>query len=752
MKIIQKLLFTSLVDNAQEDRDLEELDRVFNNGVISKQYDLTDYASIVHSSKYADSHADTKQLEKLLALIDIKNNGQKAEDELQENDDNKYDDKATREKDSTNIKAIEAIICREADDILPGQPCYKPAKFGIKGGVNFTLRKFDIPKWIFTAIHNNNVDHLGVATPLMMDNYIQRFQTLMWVEEAQQQIEMRKYDMYDVLLGKHEDFFVIEVPGLAEGRPSLLRGDRLIVRSEHRGEQNEGYIYEVREKDILFKLHETLHSASQDGLRYIVQFLSSRTPFRRCHHAVLQYKEMPGLRHLIFPFPRDVIPEPLVHVKDLENVEEFPCYNNQLNTYQRRAVMNVLRAQSRPAPYIIFGPPGTGKTVTMVEAILQVYKRAKDFKLLVCANSNSSADILARRIKASGVVKEGELIRVSAFYRMEKLVPPDLEDVTKDTDSIDSYTYEKCRVVVTTCIQAGSLYNYKDKFDFVFIDEAGHASEPEALVPVGLINRGGCCVLAGDPHQLGPICVSRVADQYGLGTSFLERLCRRSIYERNHFKNNRMDYNGRYITKLRICYRCDPRVLSISNKMFYDGDLKFVNKTPDRWLELLKVDNPLIFHCVKGRDRREYTNPSWFNPSESIRCLTYVKRLYDSGLRSDQLGIITPYRRQIDKLNLLFESCNLEKCKIATMEEFQGDERDIIIISTVRTREKKIDFDKKFQLGFLFNPRRFNVAVSRAKWLVIVVGDPQILTRDPYWNSYIETAHNFGDIDNRVQS
>lgn len=736
LKIIRNLLSDSPTrsdesDNGDEisDADQEDTDQ------------LEDYATIVHSSKYADSNSNTEQLEKLLALIDIKS---------EQNDEGTLTE-AQRTEEEERIKnkvSIESIICRDSDEILPGQPCYRPAKFGKQGGVCFNLRKFDIPRYIFRAIAANNVECLHLTEPLGPHNYVKKFQTLLWVEEAQQSLEMERYTMCNVMLGKLEDFFVLEIAGLAEGRPSLLRGDRLIVRSDNRSSYYEGYIYEVREKDILFKLHEQLHTTLMDGLRFTVDFMSSRTPFRRSHHGVLQFKERAGVKEIVFPLYNHDKPGPLVRLRHEENETNFPCFNTKLNVYQRRAILNVLRAESRPAPYIIFGPPGTGKTVTMVEAILQVYARTSVHKILVCANSNASADLLASRIKTSSVMKgEKELIRVSAFYRMEKLVPPDLEDITIDMDGLDARSYEQCRVVVTTCIQSGSLYEFKDKFDFVFIDEAGHASEPEALIPIGLLNRGGCCVLAGDPHQLGPICVSRVADQHGMGTSMLERLCRRSLYERNHLNSdNKVDYNNRYITKLRICYRCDARVLSINNELFYDNDLKYVNTTPQHWMDAMKVDHPLVFHCVKGRDRREYTNPSWFNPAEAIRCLSYVKRLYDSGLRASQLGIITPYRRQIDKMNLLFESCNLEKCKIATMEEFQGDEREIIIVSTVRTREKIIDLDRKFQLGFLFNPRRFNVAVSRAKWMVIVVGDRRILERDHCWSRYIKRAHNFEDV------
>lgn len=730
LNLFSRFTDTVSLDNDQPDDLDEELDKVDETKITK----IEDYLSIVNSSKYADSNSNTQELEKLLSLIDVK-----------KDEDAKVEEELARELE--NKVSIESIICRVADEVLPGQPCYQPAKFGKEGGRNFNLGKFDVPRWIMHAIRENDIDRLNTNSELDMDNYVKRFQTLLWMEEAQQAVEMRRYDMDSVMLGKHEDFFVLEVPGLAEGRPSLLRGDRLILRSPRRQSYYEGYIYEVREKDILFKLHENLHLSPMDGLCFDIQFLNSRTPFRRSHHGVCQYNERSDFPRIVFPFPRggDCDSLPLIPLDPALSEESLPTVNKRLNIYQKRAILSVLRARSRPAPYIIFGPPGTGKTVTLVEAVLQVYLRQKDLRILVCANSNASADLCAKRIKDSGVIADKELLRVSAFYRMEKLIPPELVSITREMDMIDCHLYTQSRIVVTTCIQAGSLYEFNDRFDYIFIDEAGHASEPEVMIALGLLHRNGCVVLAGDPRQLGPICVSRAADECGLGLSMLERLSRRSIYQKNSLRNNKMDYNETYITKLRICYRCDERVLTINNELFYDNDLQFINKTPNMWMDLFHVNKPLIFHSVNGRDRREFTNPSWFNPAEAVRCLSYAKRLYDSGLKVDQLGIITPYRRQIEKLNLLFDSCQLPRCKIATMEEFQGDEREVIIISTVRTREKRMDFDLKFRLGFLFNPRRFNVAISRAKWLVIVIGDPRILSRDPHWTRFMEDAHKFED-------
>lgn len=275
-------------------------------------------------------------------------------------------------------------------------------------------------------------------------------------------------------------------------------------------------------------------------------------------------------------------------------------------------------------------------------------------------------------------------------------------------------------------------------FDYVFIDEAGHAQEPEALIALSLIKMNGASVIAGDPFQLGPIVLSQLANDFGLGKSLLERLFDELIDKKNQ------EFDERFITKLNISYRSDERVMMINNRLFYDNELRFVKKTPQKWLSLFDIDYPLMFCEVKGKEMREYLNPSWFNPKEAITCLAYINQLYRAGLQSHELGFITPYRQQMNKMNTLFSVTNLPKCKFGTLEEFQGLEREVIIISTVRTEKKNLELDKKFHLGFLNQEKRFNVGISRAKWLVIVVGDPDILKLDARWSEYMEICKQNG--------
>ena len=231
------------------------------------------------------------------------------------------------------------------------------------------------------------------------------------------------------------------------------------------------------------------------------------------------------------------------------------------------------------------------------------------------------------------------------------------------------------------------------------------------------------------------------------------------------------------ITKLIRNYRSHARILDIPNATFYNGDLiaeadmtrshRFVD-----WEHLPKRGFPIIFHGVEGEDMREANSPSWFNPDEAQYVKMYVDLLV-KGTRKNrcmakEIGIITPYHRQVQKIRKILEAHGYGNCKVGSVEEFQGSERPVIILSTVRSTVDFIQFDQKHkvrigvviglssyciyivgacltqpcqllqQLGFLANEKRFNVALTRAQSLLIMIGNPFTLENDSNWNSMIE--------------
>ena len=152
---------------------------------------------------------------------------------------------------------------------------------------------------------------------------------------------------------------------------------------------------------------------------------------------------------------------------------------------------------------------------------------------------------------------------------------------------------------------------------------------------------------------------------------------------------------------------------------FLDG----VNLLPNR-------DFPVLFFGIQGCDEREGNNPSWFNRIEASKVVEVIRRLTATGnLSEEDIGVITPYQQQVIKLKNTLESFDMTDIKVGSVEQFQGQEKKVIIISTVRSTIKQNEFDRTYCLGFLSNPRRFNVAVTRAISLLVIIRNPYIINK-----------------------
>jgi len=204
------------------------------------------------------------------------------------------------------------------------------------------------------------------------------------------------------------------------------------------------------------------------------------------------------------------------------------------------------------------------------------------------------------------------------------------------------------------------------------------------------------------------------------------------------------------VVKLLRNYRSHPTIIDFPSERFYDGELEAFGEpsSVNSCLELeplVKDEYPVIFHAVEGQDMREASSPSFFNPEEVLQVKLFVQQLIADNhpvprIEPAHIGIITPYRAQCTKLRTALRPFASE-IKIGSVEEFQGDERRVIIITTVRSSRDYINYDLRHTLGFVANPRRFNVAVTRAKALLIIVGNPLVLGLDPLWRSYLNSVH-----------
>ncbi|KAL7884849.1 hypothetical protein AOLI_G00076190 [Acnodon oligacanthus] len=601
-----------------------------------------------------------------------------------------------------------------------------------------------------------------LESPLSFHNYAERFQILLYLEESQMHVDIKSYNKEDVTMKKDtysKKLLVLKVPGVTENRPSVLRGDHLLLtKSKDLHLQHvtkyKGYVHRVELDQLKLGFSSRFLASFIDDMKFCVEFTVNRLLIRLQHRAV-QLAVQHKLEEVLFPTGSKSMA-----VKVELSLRLFDRSLEQ-NFEQYTAVCNIVAGVSRPAPYLVFGPPGTGKTVTMVEAIKQVEKSDVDVHILACAPSNSAADQLCEKLLHH--VDSYKVYRMYACSRDPELVPPDLQNSCNlkgemyefpSKEELMEYT-----IIVTTVCTAGRLVTGGlpvGHFTHIFVDEAGHAVESEAIIGIAGLLRAetGQLVLAGDPKQLGPILRSPIAIKYGLGLSLLARLMTKNPL----YRKGETGFNTRYVTKLLRNYRSHKSILKIPNEMFYDGELQpfadeFSTSLYCNWEHLPKRGFPVIFHGVPGKDERESNSPSFFNTSEIVVVVSYLKKLLLSQAKKGiakisprDIGVITPYRKQVEKLRKAIRTCDkelkayrsIEELKVGSVEEFQGQERRVIIVSTVRSTNEYIKIDKDFNIGFLNNEKRFNVAMTRARSLLIVVGNPIILSSDSTWSRFIE--------------
>ncbi|GFP84059.1 probable RNA helicase sde3 [Phtheirospermum japonicum] len=616
----------------------------------------------------------------------------------------------------------------------------RPSKGSNRGKYKIRLDDYTIPSQIREMVNNQQIPDV-VGEGLNDKNYSSFFKTLLAMEEIHLEEDMRAYDMECVVLKRKRNMFLtLEVPGLAEKRPSLVNGDFILAKLANEdqtgNEAYQGYIHRVEAEEIYLMFDHKFHNNHRDTNLYNVQFTYNRNGMRRLYQAVETAESLN--KDFLFP-PESSKTRP-------EHTTLLVPITCTLNVEQMIAIETIFARKGGP-PYLIHGPPGTGKTMTLIEAILQIYKSKKNARILVCAPSNAAADhILERLLNEKSVkIQKKDIFRLNAFTRPYEDVSPAHIEFCFVEDFLfkcpPRWDLVKFRIIISTYTSASLLYVEGVKrghFSYFFLDEAGQASEPETMVPLSnLYSEDSMVILAGDPMQLGPVVFSRDAEQSGLGTSYLQRLFECKLYG----KGNESDEN--LMTKLVRNYRTHEAILRLPSELFYDGELMPCKEENASFLEswediLPNKEFPLIFMGIQGCDEREGSNPSWFNRIEASKVVEMIKLLIEQkGMVEDDIGVITPYRQQVSKIRGALESLGWGNIKVGSVEQFQGQERQVIIISTVRSTIKHNEFDKAHYLGFLSNPRRFNVAITRARSLLVVIGNPHILCKDPNWSDLL---------------
>ncbi len=446
-------------------------------------------------------------------------------------------------------------------------------------------------------------------------------------------------------------------------------------------------------------------------------------------------------------------------------------YQKALNESQQEAVKNMVWSQDFS---IIHGPPGTGKTSTLVEGIVQMVKNGTK-KILVTAASNMAVDHLAEKIDEAGiqVVRIGNFAKVSeklqrltldakaqeygndkeikrlkkqaseyqnmahkykrSFGRSEreqrKALFNEAYKLLDEVDKLKNYgteqVYNQVKVVCCTLVASATQVPKSIDFEAVIIDEAGQALEPACWIPI--INAKKI-ILAGDHLQLPPTIKSTEALKKGFSTTLFEKLV-------ENFPNK--------VTLLNTQYRMNEAIMACINEHFYENKLIASVIVKDRTLE----EKPKItfFDTAGASFDEENEGTSLKNEKEAnilIQILTNELETLNS--KNISVGIISPYKTQIEniknkvKAENLIEKYNEVYFKINTVDSFQGQESDLIIISLVRSNDKG-------EIGFLADLRRMNVALSRAKKRLIVIGDSATLSYQPFYLNLINHFEKNGE-------
>jgi superfamily I DNA and/or RNA helicase len=432
----------------------------------------------------------------------------------------------------------------------------------------------------------------------------------------------------------------------------------------------------------------------------------------------------------------------------------------RLNESQNAAMNGILAADDIA---VVHGPPGTGKTTTLVESVVQLLREEK--QVMVCAPSNAATDHLAKSLYARGlkVVRIGNLAKVESdntaltldvliqqekdfkqirelkkraielrkmggkykrnFGREEseqrKLIFNESKNLSKEARELENYLVEKvlgdAQVIACTLIGSSSDYLQGRKFSTVIIDEAGQGIEPAVWVPILKADK---VVMAGDPYQLPPTVKSVDAERQGLSVTLLEKAIQR--------------HDAVFL--LRTQYRMNTLIMEFSNRKFYHGQLEAHPSVAEWHIE----SSPQVVEFVDTagcgfEEQASEESSSRCNPEEAR-----LLRLHFDQLAPDtslSVGVISPYRAQVELLQETF--ADVSQVSVNTIDSFQGQERDVIYMSLARSNPKS-------EIGFLKDYRRMNVAMTRARKKLVIIGDSATLGNDRFYGDFLSYAEEIG--------
>ncbi|KAI9773275.1 MAG: hypothetical protein M1839_002187 [Geoglossum umbratile] len=694
----------------------------------------------------------------------------------------------------------------------------------------------------------------GNLPPLTPQSYAAYFAYLLSREQKAQDTEAKSYNLYltgFVPIDYTSPFFSVAVPGLREDAPKVLLGDSVLVRQVRIDASGEPWGMRAwispgggRERGLPapgftgYEHRAVVWGVDRTGERLLVrvdglvgeQWIFNvvfdvpvwRTFERwwravddvgglleQCHQVGNGYSSDAGseglrdsamdrewVRRMLFPEETDGV----VQMGLPQGVFAGKWFDRRLNYEQMKSTDSVRRQDYGSIPFLISGPPGTGKTKTIVEIALQLTHNPSllNTHILLCAPSDSAADILVRRLKEHLSIPQ--LLRLNAASRPIGEVPIDLIGhcyvdgesnlfLLPDFKQLMNY-----KIVVTTCRDADLLVQARvTNRDLVqlekgildalhsngqnnlgsflhwtalLVDEAAQAMEPDVAIPLSVVAPpavGGIgdvlVVMAGDQNQLGPRTSSR---ETNLERSLFERLFDRPLYRDHPLARKRAkarDWNlsaraGPMIrppfANLFRNYRSHPAILAVPSALFYHDTLIPEAADVDSMIDWTGWRGrcwPILFSSNLCDDEIEYEGGGWYNINEAKKACDYALSLVQSNLIEQRdICIMSPFSAQVKLLRQTIrrEPYELGAVNIGPMEVFQGLESRFVIICTTRTRSRFLAEDRARGLGMINEARRFNVAVTRAKQGLLVIGNPWVLAQDPAWVAFMAFCRRHG--------
>ena len=533
------------------------------------------------------------------------------------------------------------------------------------------------------------------------------------------------------------------------GTVSFVDGDRMVVALP-----KDDYVQQLQSASSSVRESKSPFKGDLEGLFISLSF--DETSYRLMFDALERVMHARGNR--------------LAYLRDLfyshQPVERFsfqPMQFPWLNKTQEKAVNEVLWTKD---VMVVHGPPGTGKTTTLVEAINETLRR--ESQVLVCAQSNMAVDWISEQLVDRGipVLRVGNPTRVNdkmlsftyerkfeghpeypQLWSLRKAIREMRAKRKRGSESyhqqldrlksratelevrINAEIFQEARVIACTLTGAANRVLEGMKFNTLFIDEAAQALEAACWIPIRKVSR---VIFAGDHQQLPPTVKSIAALKAGLGKTLMERI---------------VENKPEVVTLLQVQYRMNDQIMQFSSKEFYDGKLQTAPEI--KYRGILDYDNPMSWYNTDDlpdeiESKEEFVGESFgrINKAEAELTLQHLE-LYYGRIGKQRIlderidvGIISPYRAQVQLLRRMIKKREFFKpyrhlISVNTVDGFQGQERDVIILSLVRSNDEG-------QIGFLRDLRRMNVAITRARMKLIILGSVDTLTKHPFYKRLYE--------------